>query len=326
MIRPRVTVLMSVYNGRAYLAEAVQSILDQTFSDFEFLIIDDGSTEPVEEVVSTFSDPRIRFVSQENIGLTRALNRGLALGRGELVARMDADDLSVPTRLESQVGEMATNENMDLVGCFFDVVDNRGAPIEHKEPFVDPIYRLWRLQFHNNYGHGSVMLRKRAVIEAGMYDESLRYAQDYDLWSRLSGKSNTKIIPEALYRYRLVDKGDQASVRNYDAQLATAIRISNRNIKLCNPALTDAECAEVRALYWSFQVELLSRSGIHLLPATFEGFCSRFDLTSVEKSRLADRVAADALEQIVSSQSIPESERACLADKVGAWRSKLADE
>lgn len=323
---PRVTVLMSVYNGRAYLAEAVRSILDQTFDDFEFLIIDDGSTEPVEEIVSTFSDPRIRFVSQENIGLTRALNRGLALARGEYVARMDADDFSVPTRLESQVKEMATNENMDLVGCFFDVVDNRGALIERKEPFVDPVYRLWRLQFHNNYGHGSVMLRKKAVIEAGMYDESLRYAQDYGLWSRLSTKSNTRIIPEALYRYRLVDEGDQASVRNYDAQLATAIRISDRNIKLCNPGLTDADCGEVRALYWKFQFELLSRAGILLLPATFEGFCQRFDLTSVEKSRLADRVAADALEEIVSSQRIPESERTDLVKMVAAWRSRCTDE
>jgi glycosyltransferase involved in cell wall biosynthesis len=305
---------MSVYNGGAYLAEAVQSILDQTFDHFEFIIVNDGSTEPVEDILATFSDPRIRFVSQENMGLTRALNRGLILAEGEYVARMDADDVSVPTRLESQVRELASNQNIDLVGCFFDVVDNRGVLIEHKEPFVDPLYRLWRLQFHNNYGHGSVMLRKTAVIQAGMYDESLRYAQDYDLWSRLSTKSNTRMIPEALYRYRLVDTGEQASVRNYATQLATAIRISNRNIKLCNPKITDEDCGEIRALYWKFQVESVSRAGLLLLPATVEGFCRRFDLASDENSRLADQVAADAREQIDVSPRIHESERALLKE------------
>ena len=316
MTHPKVTVLMSVYNGRRYLADAIRSILDQTCTEFEFLIIDDGSIDPIDDIVSAFSDPRIRLLCQANTGLTRALNRGLTSACGEYVARMDADDLSDPARLGAQLGAMESDAHLDLVGCFFDVVDKDGRRLDSKKPFVDPVYRLWRLQFHNNYGHGSVMMRKSAVVEAGMYDATLRYAQDYDLWSRLSTKDNTKMIPRVLYKYRLVGNGAQTSVRNYDAQLATAIQISNRNLKLCHPDLDDTDCAEVRALYWEFQFEHVSREGLMLLPATFEGFCRRFGLMPLQKEGLARRVAADALDGIATSSRISDSERpdlrACL--------------
>ncbi|MBI4966311.1 MAG: glycosyltransferase [Desulfomonile tiedjei] len=295
---PKVTVLMSVYNGRKYLAKAVESILDQTFRDFEFLIINDGSTEPVEQVITSYRDARIVLVNQENAGLTRSLNKGLALARGAYVARMDSDDISLPTRLQAQVAAMEADANLDLVGCFFDVVDEHGDLIERKELITDPIYRLWRLRFHNNYGHGSVMLKKKAVIDAGMYDENLRYAQDFDLWSRLSTKSNTKVIPEALYSYRMVSQGSQASVANYDLQLRNAILISNRSLTACNPGLTEADCEEVRALYWKFQLDSVSPRGIELLPATLEGFCRRFGIEGQEKSALIRQVIRDTLGEL----------------------------
>src|SRR4030042_2195220 len=97
---PKLTVLMSVYNGQQYLAQAIESILEQTFEDFEFLIINDGSTEPVGKIISSNKDDRIVLVNQENVGLTRSLNRGLALARGVYVARMDSDDISMRTRCQ----------------------------------------------------------------------------------------------------------------------------------------------------------------------------------------------------------------------------------
>jgi len=295
---PKVTVLMSVYNGQQYLAQAIDSILGQTFQDFEFLIINDGSTEPVERVIGSYDDDRIVFVTQKNAGLTRALNRGLGLATGMYVARMDSDDISLPTRLQVQVTAMDDDSNLALVGCYFDVIDERGQLIEKKELITDPIYRLWRLQFHNNYGHGSVMLRKESVKAAGMYNENLRYAQDYDLWSRLSTKSNTKIITEALYRYRMVTEGGQASVENYDSQLLNAVRISDRNLMACNPGLNQSDCEEVRALYWKFQRNWVTPKGISALPATLDGFCSRFDIEGHEKSTLVRQVVQDALDEL----------------------------
>lgn len=295
---PKLTVLMSVYNGQQYLAQAIESILEQTFDDFEFLIINDGSTEPVGKIISSYKDDRIVLVNQENVGLTRALNTGLALARGMYVARMDSDDVSMHTRLQSEVAELEADENLDLVGSFFDIVDGHGNLIERKELILDPIYRLWRLQFHNNYGHGSVMFRKDSVKAAGMYDEGLRFAQDFDLWSRLTKKSNTKVIPEFLYQYRMVSRGGQASVANYDAQLLNAIRVSNRSLMACNPSLTETDCEELRALYWKFRRDFASPRGLGALPKTVEGFCRRFDISGVEKSGLVRQVVQDALEEV----------------------------
>jgi len=300
---PKVTVLMSVYNGQQYLAEAIESILGQTFQDFEFLIINDGSTEPVDQLIGSYKDDRIVLIAQENLGLTRSLNKGLNLARGSYVARMDSDDVSLPTRLQTQVAEMDRDGNLALVGCFFDVVDEHGNLIERKELITDPVYRLWRLQFHNNYGHGSVMLRKEAILAIGMYNEILRYAQDYDLWSRLSTKSNTKMIPEALYRYRMVTQGGQASVANLDAQLLNAVRISNRSLMACYPSLNETDCEEIRTLYWKLHRDSMSPKGIAALPPTLEGFCRRFDIAGHGKLSLIRRVVRDALDELDSIDS-----------------------
>lgn len=294
MNTPKVTVLMSVYNGRTYLAEAMESVLSQSFGDFEFLIIDDGSREPFHDIVTACNDNRIVLVHQHNMGLTRSLNKGLLMARGDYIARMDADDVSVPGRLQAQVDRLDRDDRLDLVGCFFDVIDGAGTLVERKELFTDPIYRLWRLQFHNNYGHGSIMMRKRSVVEAGMYDETLRYAQDYDLWSRLSRRDNTAMIADVLYRYRMANKSGQSSIRNYDAQLATAIQVSNRSLTACNPRLTEADCREIRALYWEFELDHVSSAGLALVPETLEGFCERYHIRGTEKESLVNRVTREA--------------------------------
>jgi len=309
MTSPKVTVLMSVYNGQDFLAEAVQSILDQTYGDFEFLIIDDGSTEPLNHILHSYKDNRIVIRRQENMGLTRSLNKGLFLARGEYIARMDADDVSLPNRLETQVHELDEDSGLDLVGCFFDIVDGENRLIERKELITDPVYRLWRLQFHNNYGHGTVMLRKKSVLDAGSYDENLSYAQDYDLWSRISTRNNTGIIPEVLYLYRMVEDGMQASVKNYEIQLTNALRVSNRNLMACNSRLSEKDCQEVRALYWKCGRECISVRAVELLPGLFEGFCRRFGIVNGERSRLAQNIAVDAIAEAEKSEGLRSGEQ-----------------
>lgn len=307
MTNPGITVLMSVYNGTKYLAQAIESILGQTYRDFEFLIINDGSTEPVSDFINSYRDDRIVLVNQENRGLTRSLNRGLLLATGKYIARMDGDDVSHPQRMEAQVREVVRNEDLDLVGTFFDVIDEQGRLQERKELIVNPIYRLWRLQFHNNYGHGTMLMRREAVIDAGMYDERLTHAQDFDLWSRLSHKSNTMIVPEFLYSYRMVRKSEQASVKNYESQLAAAIGVSDRSLRACNPELSEADCIEVRALYWKFQRDSISLDGIRAIPSTLEGFCRRYGLEGPEKARLVQQVLSD-VETEIRQQDEPLSE------------------
>ena len=293
MPSPKVTVLMSVFNGSAHLRPSVESILNQTLSDFEFLIIDDGSSEPVSEIILDYQDDRIRLVRQENCGLTRSLNKGLNLARSPFIARMDADDISLPERLEIQFEVFTKNQKLDFVGTFFDVIDECENLVQKKELIGDPLYRLWRLMFHNNYGHGTMLFRKSAVINAGMYDVSLRFAQDYDLWSRISKKNNNAIIPEYLYRYRMNENGSQSSIKNYEDQLNAAIWISDRNLKHCNPDLDEIDLIDLRSLYWEFQLSKVSCRAPELALKTQEKFFDKYDVNLYDRPFLRNRVLED---------------------------------
>lgn len=293
MTAPEVTVLMPVYNGSAYLPAAIRSILDQRFEDFEFLIIDDGSTEPVGDIVRSFHDPRIRYIQQDNQGLTRTLNSGVRIARGRFIARMDADDLCAPERFGEQVAALRCDERLDLVGSFFNVVDDSDRILESKELIVDDVYRLWRLAFHNTYAHGSMMYRREAVIRGGMYDERRRYAQDYDLWWRMSRSHNSRMIASALYSHRLRADGAQASIRAYDEQLAATSAIGARNLTDCNPTLDENELAGVRALHWRFEVPRFRAASTPAIMATLRGFCRRFGITGGERRRLERIVRSD---------------------------------
>ena len=127
MKNPRITVLMSVYNGEKYLKEAIDSVLSQTFKDFEVLIINDGSIDKTSKILKTYKDPRIRIINnKKNIGLTKSLNKGLKLARGEYIARMDDDDVSKPNRLEKQFEFMEKNSKYAVVGSFIEIIDSKG--------------------------------------------------------------------------------------------------------------------------------------------------------------------------------------------------------
>lgn len=300
---------MSVYNGLTYLGQAVSSILDQSFDDLEFIIVNDGSTEPVSELLECFQDHRIITIDQENIGLTRSLNKAISLCRGEYVARMDADDISLPQRIERQVSVMDSNPCIDLVGCDYEVIDKEGTVCDRKILIHDNIYRLWRLMFHNVYGHGTMLLRKNALIAAGGYDENFIVAQDYELWSRMSNLTNTLVVPDILYQYRSADQSPQSSVRHYDAQLANAITTSNRSLKACKPDFSDHDCEEVRSVFWKFQRQAAALRGIELLPSLLEGFIALYSVGPSDAERLLGQVLDDVAAEIASDIAIRDSDK-----------------
>jgi hypothetical protein len=200
---PKVSVLMPVWNAERYLASAIESILTQTFSDFELVIIDDGSTDRTPIVIRDYHDHRIRRVDNEkNIGITKSLNFGLETVRGEYVARMDADDISSPQRLTRQVECLDANPHVALVTSRASKVDARGARLDViQTPLTSDILRR-RLRIGNCIAHGSVMMRTEAIRLLGGYDESMERAQDYDLWLRLSEKHDLMCLPETLYAWR----------------------------------------------------------------------------------------------------------------------------
>jgi glycosyltransferase involved in cell wall biosynthesis len=208
-VSPPLTVLLSVHNGRRYLREAVQSILDQSFGDFEFLIINDGSTDDSLEILNEFaqSDSRIRIVSRANRGLTVTLNEGITLARGEFIARMDADDIALPDRLEKQLTYLQDNPECVLVGSRVLLVDPDGLPIReicNQQSHEDIDYSLmthgWPLV------HPAVTLRASAVRAIGGYSEKYRTNQDHDLFLRLAEHGRLANLPDTLLKYRQHEK------------------------------------------------------------------------------------------------------------------------
>ncbi|MDW8071801.1 MAG: glycosyltransferase [Anaerolineae bacterium] len=200
---PKVSVLMAVYNGARYLREAVESILNQTFSDFEFIIVDDGSTDETPAILDGYHDSRIvRLRNAHNLGMARSLNRGLEVARGVYIARQDADDRSYPMRLERQVAFLDVHPEVGLLGTAYDVMDAQGCVVGRISPPIENATLQRMLVRHNCFGHGSVMMRRDRIEQAGHYEESFLAVGDYDLWLRLAEWTNLANLADPLYGWR----------------------------------------------------------------------------------------------------------------------------
>ena len=171
MSRALITVLLAVHNGEPWLREAVASILAQSWREFEFLIIDDASTDTTPEFLRTLTDPRIRIVRNEtNLGLTASLNRGLQLAQGDLIARQDADDVSHPHRLAKQAAFLSAHPQIAAVGSQAWLIDEHGRSLGRKDLPIGHRGIWWSHLWDNALAHSAVMFRRKAVLEAGGYE------------------------------------------------------------------------------------------------------------------------------------------------------------
>lgn len=203
---PEVTVLMAVYNGEHFLREAIDSILNQSYTDFEFLILDDASNDRTREILLSYSDHRIKIINNEkNIGLTKSLNKGLSIAKGKYIARQDADDISHRQRFEKQVAFLQSNPRVVLLGTQARIIDeksrvyqNQGEPkaLNHKAI-------LYQFLFENPFIHTSVMFRKNIIYdELKGYNETFVYNQDFELWSRVIKHYEVSNLSETLVDFR----------------------------------------------------------------------------------------------------------------------------
>jgi glycosyltransferase involved in cell wall biosynthesis len=224
---PRVTVLMPVYNGEAFLHEAITSVLSQTFGDFELLVINDGSTDRSVAIADSTHDPRIRIIDNEkNRGLIYSLNKGLDLARGEYIARMDCDDTSLPRRLEKQVGFMRAHPEIGISGTWIEV---RGKKTYPKKYPADSESIRCNMLFYCAVAHPSVIIRKEVIKRYQLYfDESYVLAEDYELWVRALNKVKFSNLPEILVRYRL--RPDLSRTKLGRDQLLTASRVRRNQL------------------------------------------------------------------------------------------------
>ncbi|MEK7594259.1 MAG: glycosyltransferase [Patescibacteria group bacterium] len=198
----QVSVVMSVYNGEAFLRDAIDSILAQTYKDFEFVIVNDGSTDGSESIIKSYNDPRIKLFSQDNEGLVAGLNKGIEQSSGEYIARQDADDMSEPTRLQKQLGLLQADEELVIVGSSMKVMDGAGKVLhEHRVLLNDPELEQ-ELLIRSPFAHGSVVFRKSAYDKAGGYTQDEWPAEDYGLWLRMASFGKFANVDEPLYVYR----------------------------------------------------------------------------------------------------------------------------
>lgn len=202
---PRVSLLMTMHNAGAYLRPAIESLLAQSFSDFELIVVDDGSTDDSAAVVEGITDARIRLIRNAiNRGQTACLNQGLALARGEFIARQDADDLSNSDRLEKQTRYLDAHPDTALVGANAVEIDGADKPVGRTDLPLDTPAIRWGQLFYNSFLHSAVMVRTKVIREEfGGYDENFRCSMDYALWSRIVQRHTAANLPEALISLRV---------------------------------------------------------------------------------------------------------------------------
>jgi glycosyltransferase involved in cell wall biosynthesis len=222
---PLVSVVMSVFNGKKYLHEAMQSILKQTFTDFEFIIVDDGSTDTTCQIIQSYNDPRIILISRANKGLVASLNEAILSANGVYIARQDADDVSQSDRFQEQVFFLRNNPEYAAAGSWFEELHESGSLRINRTPVADSLARL-RLVWGTCFGHGSVMFVRQTVIDAGLYRPVMWPAEDYDLWTRLSSFGALANIPKVLYRYRMHEESISEKNSSKQRQLAKEISLS----------------------------------------------------------------------------------------------------
>jgi len=190
MKNPKASVIMPVYNEEKYIKKAIESILNQTFKDFEFIIIDDGSTDRTKEILKKYKDKRIKIITnRKNEFVSRALNKGIKKAKGEYIIRIDGDDIALPNRLEKQINFLETHPEISVLGSAIFEINKKNSlklmPVLTKD---DQIKKGLGLRMFRIIYHPTVIIRKKVLIDIGMYNEKLQYTQDKDLWLRLAAK------------------------------------------------------------------------------------------------------------------------------------------
>jgi len=238
---PEISVILPVYNGQDYLAEAIESIISQTFHSWELIIINDGSTDKSEEIIKSYlpKESRIKYYrNQQNSGLIFTLNKAIDLSEGNYIARMDADDICSPERLQIQYDFLRKNTDIALCGTYATVINNNGKPIGRLLNLRTDEYIRIHLLFSVPLIHSSVM-GKAEVFKQNHYDTDYKHAEDYDLWCRISANHKIANIPSYLLKYRW--HSTNVSVLNQKIQEKTKERVIRRQLTFLGLFPSDQE-------------------------------------------------------------------------------------
>ncbi|MFH7004525.1 glycosyltransferase family 2 protein [Flavobacterium bizetiae] len=229
---PLVTVILPCYNAALYVEEAVRSIMYQTYSNLEILLIDDCSTDGTSAILLSLEkeDKRIRIIrNEQNLRLVKTLNKGIDEAKGEFIARMDADDISLPERIEKQVEFMLLHPEVDLCGTNYSIIDGRGNKIQDSVtiPLTSKEIAV-ALLFTCPIGHPTVLFKKEKIQSIGKYDEQMINIEDYELWLRVSSSGLIVNLPESLLKYRW--HGENISIVGRDVKRGSVNLAITKNV------------------------------------------------------------------------------------------------
>jgi len=235
---PLVSVIMSVYNREEYVQRAIESILNQTLENFEFIIINDGSTDNTLRILEKYKkkDSRIRIIDQANKGLTKSLNIGIQISKGKFIARQDDDDISLPTRLEKQVSFLEDNKNIVLLGTNQYEV---GINSERIGKYYDDATINQIVYLYNPIAHTSAMFIKDVFVKIGLYNEFYKTSQDFEAWMRLADVGTISMLAEPLVKRYIIDNSITNKKKFTQIKYAIIARFMHVN------------CGYMKALYYS---------------------------------------------------------------------------
>lgn len=226
-----VSVVMTVLNGEQYIKLAIESILSQTYKNFELIIVNDGSTDSTDRIIGTFNDARIRYIKNEtNLGQSYSRNFAIKISKGIYIAIMDADDIAHPERLETQLVYLENHPEISFCCSYADIIDDNNLITGQKKLPLDEGSLRLKLLFECPIIHPTVMWRKSDFIDNNLwYDEFFVYAQDYDLWSRATEKLRLGVVPQSLLKFRFHHSKSISSSKK-GVQIKYAKIISEKNL------------------------------------------------------------------------------------------------
>ena len=284
---PKVSVVMTVYNGEKVLAETIESILGQTFQDFEFIVIDDGSNDGTPRILASYqqSDGRINVYSQENQGVVAARNMGCRLARGEYIAFVDADDPSLPERLVKQVSYMDEHPEIGVLGTWVELIDEKSVPYGVLRTPILPAVLKWSLIFEDYFSQSSVMMRRDIGTLLGFFRPDVLLAEDYDLYSRASYITQLAILPEVLVRNRAWEGRLSAKVDSTIEKYAYGV-VRSAVTKLLGTEVSLDAARMLRNRTKGLNLDQIEQT-IRLLLRLYHAYLNANSLTRVEAKEIA---------------------------------------
>ena len=279
-----ISVVMAVFNGQNYLTESIESILNQTYPFFEFIIIDDGSTDTSLEIIEQYAQKEERIkvvVNDKNLGLAKSLNKGIALAEGEYIARMDADDISLRDRFQIQLQFLKDNPQIDLVGSWVEFIDKNSQPTGNILRYIKtPMGLRWTTFFTPPFIHPTVMFCGRVFDQGYQYNVDEIYAQDFEFWTRLNVSHKFSNISKILLQYRIHNRS--ISISKNVSQNEAAYKISQNGIKqFLGDSISLNVVRILKAPHYSDSITTVKTS-LQLLANLYHSFINKFDLSTEE--------------------------------------------